>query len=190
MRNEGRPARRWPPRKGRIVEPSDDSPHPGPITSASQAAGLRPVVLFTVLAKDSGLAWPMAVYMALTLPPSGQQRLARPAMSSPGGGCPSGSEPGTRAVTAALASLRPEHRQVIVCTFYEHLSADDAAARLGIPVRDVKRRACSALDEIRRILKERGVQVPCQPVPLPEPGRISTFRATPTQPICRPVTIK
>jgi DNA-directed RNA polymerase specialized sigma24 family protein len=107
--------------------------------------------------------------MALMLPPSGQQRRARSAMSSPGGGSPPGSEPDTGAVTAALASLRREHRQVIVCTFYEHLSADDAAARLGIPVRDVKRRACSALDEIRRILEERGVQVPCQPAILSPP---------------------
>jgi DNA-directed RNA polymerase specialized sigma24 family protein len=80
-------------------------------------------------------------------------------MSSPGSGSPPRSEPDTGAVTAALASLRREYRQVIVCTFYEHLSADDAAARLGIPVRDVKRRACSALDEIRRILEERGVQI-------------------------------
>jgi DNA-directed RNA polymerase specialized sigma24 family protein len=69
-------------------------------------------------------------------------------------------------VTAALASLRREHRQVIVCTFYEHLSADDAAARLGIPVRDLKRRACVALDEICRILHERGVQVPRPAGPL------------------------
>jgi DNA-directed RNA polymerase specialized sigma24 family protein len=99
--------------------------------------------------------------MALTLPSGGQQRPARSAMSSPGGGSPPGNDPDTGAVAAALASLRREHRQVIVCIFYEHLSADDAAARLGIPVRDVKRRACSALDEIRRILKERGVQVPC-----------------------------
>ena len=88
-------------------------------------------------------------------------------MSSPGEGSRPGSEPDTGAVTAALASLRREHRQVIVCTFYEHLSADDAATRLGIPVGDVKRRACSALDEIRRILQERGVQVPCQPTTLP-----------------------
>jgi DNA-directed RNA polymerase specialized sigma24 family protein len=51
---------------------------------------------------------------------------------------------------------------VIVCTFYGHLSADDAAARLGIPVRDLKRRARAALDEIRRILEERGVQIPRQ----------------------------
>jgi len=105
--------------------------------------------------------------MALTSPPSGQQCRARPAMSSPGGGSPPGSEPDTGAVAAALASLRREHRQVILCTFYERLSADDAAARLGIPVGDVKRRACSALDEIRRILEERGVQVPYQPATLP-----------------------
>lgn len=69
-------------------------------------------------------------------------------------------------MAAALASLRREHRQVIVCTFYGHLSADDAAVRLGIPVRDVKHRACSALDEMRRILEERGVQIPRQPVTL------------------------
>jgi DNA-directed RNA polymerase specialized sigma24 family protein len=99
--------------------------------------------------------------MALTLPSSGQQRPGRSAMSSPGDGSPPGNEPDTGAVAAALASLRREHREVVVCTFYEHLSADDAAARLGIPVRDVKRRACSALEEIRRILEERGVQVPC-----------------------------
>ena len=77
-------------------------------------------------------------------------------------------------VAAALAALRREHRQVIVCTFYGHLSTDDAAARLGISVRDVKRRACSGLKEIRRILEERGVQVPCPPgaSPGPRPGSV------------------
>jgi hypothetical protein len=126
------------------------------------------VVLFTVVAVGSGLAWPIALYMALKLPPNGQQRRARSAMSSPEGGSPPRSESDTAAaVAAALASLRREHRQVIVCTFYEHLSADDAAVRLGIPVRDVKRRACSALDEIRRIFEKRGVEVPRQPGNLP-----------------------
>lgn len=149
------------------MEPSEGS-HPGPIASASRAAGLRPVVLFTVVAVGSGLAWPIALYMALKLPPNGQQRRARSAMSSPEGGSPPRSESDTAAaVAAALASLRREHRQVIVCTFYEHLSADDAAVRLGIPVRDVKRRACSALDEIRRIFEKRGVEVPRQPGNLP-----------------------
>ncbi len=147
------------------MEPCEGS-HPGPIASATQAAGLGPVVPFTVLAMGSGLAWPIALY---TWRSRGRlaQRRARPTVSSPGGGSPSGSEPGTGVVATALASLRREHRQVIVCTFYEHLSADDAAARLGIPVPDVKRRACSALDEIRRILEERGVQVPYQPDTLP-----------------------
>jgi RNA polymerase sigma-70 factor, ECF subfamily len=81
---------------------------------------------------------------------------------SEGSHAPSGDEPDAGAVAAALASLGREHRQVIVCTFYGHLSADDAAARLGIPVRDLKRRARAALDEIRRILEERGVHVPRQ----------------------------
>jgi RNA polymerase sigma-70 factor (ECF subfamily) len=80
---------------------------------------------------------------------------------------PPGGEPGAGAVAAALASLRREHRQVIICTFYERLSADDAAVRLGIPVLDVKRRASSALSEIRRILEEHGVPVPRPPAPLP-----------------------
>ena len=53
--------------------------HPGSIASASQAAGLRPRVLFTVLAMGADLAWPIALYMALTLPPSGRQRQARSA---------------------------------------------------------------------------------------------------------------
>ena len=73
-----------------------------------------------------------------------------------------GDEPDAGAVAAALASLGREHRQVIVCTFYGHLSADDAAARLGISVRDLKRRARAALEEINRILEERGVHVPRQ----------------------------
>lgn len=79
------------------------------------------------------------------------------------------SHPGSIAsVAAALASLPREHRQVIVYTFYEHLSAASAAARLGIPVPDVKRVACSALKEMRRILEERGVWVPGKPGTVPE----------------------
>ena len=115
----------------------------------------------------SGLAWPIALrtWRSRCRLAASSAR-AQPAISSPGG-APPGSGTGTGAVAAALASLRREHREVIICTFYEHLSADDAAARLGIPVRDVKRRACSALDEIRRILEERGMQVPYQPVTLP-----------------------
>jgi Sigma-70, region 4 len=95
--------------------------------------------------------------------------LAGRPVSPPRSGSPPGSEPDGGVVAAALAALRREHRQVIVCTFYRHLSTDDAAARLGISVRDVKRRACSGLKEIRRILEERGVQAPCPPGALPDP---------------------
>jgi RNA polymerase sigma-70 factor (ECF subfamily) len=87
---------------------------------------------------------------------------------------PPAGEPDATAVASALASLRREHRDVIVCTFYQHLSADDAAARLGISVRDVKRRASSALSEIRRILEERGVQVPQPPATLPIPRPLAS----------------
>lgn len=70
---------------------------------------------------------------------------------------------GADAVAAALASLQREQRQVLVCTFYGHLSAEDTAARLGISVRDVKRHAFAALSEIRRMLRQRGVPIPRQP---------------------------
>jgi len=53
--------------------------HPDSIASALQAAGLRPRIQFTVLAIGADLAWPIALYMALTLPPSGRQRRARSA---------------------------------------------------------------------------------------------------------------
>lgn len=81
------------------------------------------------------------------------------------GGSPPGTGPDAGAVAAALGSLGCEHRQVIIHTFYGHLSEKAAASRLGIPVRDVRRRARWALHELRDVLEERGLPVPRQPGP-------------------------
>jgi len=72
-------------------------------------------------------------------------------------------EADAEAAAVALASLGREQRQVIMCTFYGHLSVEDTAARLGISVHDVKRHASAALTEIRRMLRQRGVPIPRQP---------------------------
>jgi DNA-directed RNA polymerase specialized sigma24 family protein len=119
------------------------------MASAVPAAGLRPVFQFPVAALGPAVTWPTALVLTLT------SRRRSPAPRTP--------EPETEAVAAALASLRREQRQVLMCTFYGRLSADDAAARLGMPVRDVKRHARAALTEIRRVLAERGVPIPRQP---------------------------
>jgi DNA-directed RNA polymerase specialized sigma24 family protein len=82
---------------------------------------------------------------------------------------PAAGEPGAQAVADALAALPAEQREVLVCTFYEQLSADQAAERLGIAVSDVKRYAGAALIELRRLLQARGVPIPRQPAALPAP---------------------
>jgi DNA-directed RNA polymerase specialized sigma24 family protein len=120
---------------------------PAPIASDPATARLRPVFQFPVAALGPAVTWPTALFLTLTSP--------RP---SP----PPARDSVAVAVTAALTSLRREQRQVLMCTFYGRLSADDAAARLGMPVRDVKRHARAALNEIRRVLTERGVPIPRQ----------------------------
>jgi DNA-directed RNA polymerase specialized sigma24 family protein len=107
------------------------------------------VFQFPAAALGPAVTWPTALVLTLT------SRRRSPA--------PRAGEPETEAVTAALASLRREQRQVLMCTFYGRLSVDDAAARLGMPAHDVKRHARAALNEIRRVLAERGVPIPRQP---------------------------
>ena len=118
-----------------------------PIASDPAAARLRPVFQFPVAALGPAVTWPTAIFLAITSP--------RPSS-------PPARDSAAEAVTAALASLRREQRQVLMCTFYGRRSADAAAARLGMPVRDVKRHARAALTEIRHILTERGVPIPRQ----------------------------
>jgi DNA-directed RNA polymerase specialized sigma24 family protein len=113
---------------------------------------------FPVAALGPAVTWPTALFLTLTSP-----RPSPPRPSSTPRRVPATGQPETEAVTAALASLQREQRQVLMCTFYGRLSVDDAAARLGMPVRDVKRHARAALNEIRRVLTERGVPIPRQP---------------------------
>src|SRR6201997_4374559 len=61
------------------------------------------------------------------------------------------------AVAEALTSLRPDHRSVIVETYYRGCSVSEAAATLGIPAGTVKSRTFYALKALKLALQERGL---------------------------------
>jgi RNA polymerase sigma-70 factor (ECF subfamily) len=61
------------------------------------------------------------------------------------------------AVADALASLRPDHRRVIIETYYRGCSVAEAAATLGIPPGTVKSRTFYALKALKLALQERGL---------------------------------
>src|ERR1700692_2341175 len=61
------------------------------------------------------------------------------------------------AVAEALASLRPDHRTVIVETYYRGCSVAEAAATLGIPAGTVESRTYYALKAPKRALRDRGL---------------------------------
>jgi RNA polymerase sigma-70 factor (ECF subfamily) len=61
------------------------------------------------------------------------------------------------AVADALRVLRPEHRQVLVETYYLGRSVAEAAASLGIPGGTVKSRTFYALRALKLALEERGL---------------------------------
>jgi RNA polymerase sigma-70 factor (ECF subfamily) len=61
------------------------------------------------------------------------------------------------AVAEALASLRPDHRKVIVETYYRGCTVAEAAATLGIPAGTVKSRTYYALKALKLALQERGL---------------------------------
>jgi RNA polymerase sigma-70 factor (ECF subfamily) len=60
-------------------------------------------------------------------------------------------------VSDALRALSPEHREVIIETYYRGKSVADAAATLRIPAGTVKSRTYYALRALRLELTERGV---------------------------------
>ena len=61
------------------------------------------------------------------------------------------------AVAEALASLRPDHRQVIIETYYRGCTVAEAAVSLGIPAGTVKSRTYYALKALKLALQERGL---------------------------------
>jgi RNA polymerase sigma-70 factor, ECF subfamily len=65
--------------------------------------------------------------------------------------------PESRAVADAIRSLGPEHRGVLLETYYHGWSVAEAAAVLGIPARTVKSRAFCALRALKLALVERGL---------------------------------
>ena len=62
-------------------------------------------------------------------------------------------------VAAAVESLHPEHRQILVEAYFKGRSATEAAHALDLPVRVVKVRIYDALRELRRNLAAAGVPV-------------------------------
>ncbi|MQA86115.1 MAG: sigma-70 family RNA polymerase sigma factor [Streptosporangiales bacterium] len=60
-------------------------------------------------------------------------------------------------VADALGSLRPEHRSVLLETYYRGRSVAEAATVLGIPAGTVKSRTYYALRALRLALEERGM---------------------------------
>jgi RNA polymerase sigma-70 factor (ECF subfamily) len=61
------------------------------------------------------------------------------------------------AVADALAALRPDHRRVLLETYYRGSSVAEAADALGIPPGTVKSRTFYALKALRLALEERGL---------------------------------
>jgi RNA polymerase sigma-70 factor (ECF subfamily) len=61
------------------------------------------------------------------------------------------------AVAQALATLRPDHRRVIIETYYRGCSVAEAAVTLGIPPGTVKSRTFYALKALKLALQEQGL---------------------------------
>lgn len=60
-------------------------------------------------------------------------------------------------VAEALADLSPEHRAVLIQTYYQGRSVAEAAAVLGVPAGTVKSRTYYALRALKLALEERGL---------------------------------
>src|SRR5690606_41980142 len=60
-------------------------------------------------------------------------------------------------IAEAIASLRPEHRDVLLEVYYRGKSVKEAAEALGIPPGTVKSRTYYALRALKLALEERGL---------------------------------
>jgi len=63
------------------------------------------------------------------------------------------------AMAEAMARISPEHRAVLIETFFRGHSVAEAAVELGIPEGTVKSRSFHALRALRRVLTEGGAKV-------------------------------
>ncbi|GGQ04874.1 RNA polymerase sigma factor [Streptosporangium pseudovulgare] len=61
------------------------------------------------------------------------------------------------AVAEAVATLRPEHREVLAEVYYRGKSVKEAAETLGVPAGTVKSRTYYALRALKLALEERGL---------------------------------
>lgn len=61
------------------------------------------------------------------------------------------------AVADAVRALRPEHRRVLLETYYRGKSVAEAAAAIGVPAGTVKSRTFYALRALKLALEERGL---------------------------------
>ena len=60
-------------------------------------------------------------------------------------------------VAAAVESLHPEHRQVLVLAYFQGRSVNETARMLGLPVPVVKVHVYDALRQLRRTLAAEGL---------------------------------
>jgi RNA polymerase sigma factor (sigma-70 family) len=60
-------------------------------------------------------------------------------------------------LAAALASLSPAHREIVICRYFLGLSEQETARRLELPQGTVKSRHSRAIDRLRLELSLRGV---------------------------------
>lgn len=110
-----------------------------------------------------GSARPWLFTVALHLAIDGKRaRRARPAeiaFAAAAVGVPDGLDRALESwlVEDALSALSPDHRAVLIETYYRGRTAAEAADVLGVPVGTVKSRSYYALRALRLALEERGI---------------------------------
>jgi RNA polymerase sigma-70 factor (ECF subfamily) len=83
----------------------------------------------------------------------------------------------TMVVVAALDTLSPEHRAVLIEVYYNGLSVTEAAERLGLPPGTVKSRTYYALRVLRGLLTESESEPSGDRRPVETPGRPASAAA-------------
>jgi RNA polymerase sigma-70 factor, ECF subfamily len=108
-------------------------------------------------------AWLFTVARNIAIDGARARRVRPHEIADPEGWEPPTVDPGLDRVlmelemTDALASLTPQHREVIVEVYYRDRSVAQAAEILGVPVGTVKSRCYYALRALRVLCQERGL---------------------------------